>query len=352
MDVITAHQNDFTNVVASMGTSVTDKQFNTLRRLNAKTIILALDADVAGKEALLRAEETTRDELAGDRIAVVDRNVVVAYANVPNIEIKVFILPESKDPDDVIKEDDKIWQQLTEDALPIVDYTFNMVTADLDLTTAKDKSLAADKLLPIIADIKDNIRRDHYLQKLHELTGISYNSLEASLSKYLVRYKAREPKEEVGSRVVRSLVSKPREEYCLALLLQHPELKGRGGDFSPEYFENSENREIFITWQQANGVPSLKKKTDISIHDYIDYLINWSLPPNHVEQKYDDCVLRLEREHIRKLITTIGEALDSEVEGKGASADPAKLKERQIELALRLKEIDAKKGQRRSDTRR
>ena len=50
--------------------------------------------------------------------------------------------------------------------MPVVDYTFNMVTAELDLTTAGGKSLAVDKLLPIIAEIKDPIRQAHYLQKL------------------------------------------------------------------------------------------------------------------------------------------------------------------------------------------
>jgi len=127
MDVITAHQNGFNNVVASMGTSVTEKQVSFLKKRLTKNMILALDADAAGEEAMLRG---------------------VSYENTLGAEVRVVVLPEGKDPDDVIKEDVKILQQLTEDALPIVDYTFNMVTAKLDLTTARDKSLAADKLLP------------------------------------------------------------------------------------------------------------------------------------------------------------------------------------------------------------
>jgi len=134
MDVITAHQNGFTNVAAAMGTSVTEKQVSALKRLT-RNMILALDADAAGDEASLRG---------------------IAFENILEAEVRITILPRGKDPDDVIKEDAKTWQQLLDKALPVVDYTFNMVTAELDLATARGKSLAADRLLPIIAEIKNN----------------------------------------------------------------------------------------------------------------------------------------------------------------------------------------------------
>ena len=121
MDVITAHQNGFKNVVASMGTSVTERQVNTLKRLT-KNLTLALDADAAGEEAKLRS---------------------VSHENTLETEVKVIILPTGKDPDDVIKQDAEAWQRLLEEALPVIDYTFSMVTSGLDLTTARGKSQAA-----------------------------------------------------------------------------------------------------------------------------------------------------------------------------------------------------------------
>ena len=117
MDVITAHQNDLHNVIASMGTSVTEKQVSAIKRL-AKNITLALDADTAGEEAMLRC---------------------VGYENSLDSEIMVVILPEGKDPDDVIKQDINKWHSLVAEALPVIDYTFNMVTSKLDLNTAKNK---------------------------------------------------------------------------------------------------------------------------------------------------------------------------------------------------------------------
>ena len=117
MDVITAHQNGITNAVASMGTAVTEAQANALKKLS-KNLVLALDADAAGEEAMLRG---------------------VGYENILNAEIRVVVMPEGQDPDDVIRQSADAWGGLVDKAVPIVDYTFDMVTAKLDLNTARDK---------------------------------------------------------------------------------------------------------------------------------------------------------------------------------------------------------------------
>ena len=322
IDAITAHQNGFNNVVASMGTSVTEKQVSSLKKLT-KNIILALDADAAGEEAMLRG---------------------VDYENTIGAEVRVNVLPKDKDPDDVIKDNPETWQQLLSEALPVVDYTINIVTAKLDLATARDKSSAVDRLLPIIAEIKDNIRRDHYLQKLAKLIGTSYNNMEATLKAYLAKRRVKEPKVETVARVVRSLVSNPLEEYCLALLLQHPELKGSQKDFSPEYFENSENREIFTVWQQANNLSSLKKKLDIAFHEYMDTLINKGLPPNQIEQKFADCLLQLRKKYLQNLAEKKAAILALEAESDGTEATLARMKPEDIEYVSQLREIHTQKG--------
>ena len=323
-DAITAHQNGFNSVVASMGTSVTEKQVNSLKKLT-KNIVLALDADVAGEEAMLRG---------------------IGYENALEAEVRVITLPRGKDPDDVIKDDAEIWRQLLAEALPIMDYTFNIVTAKLDLTTARDKSLAVGRLLPIIAEMKGTVRQALYLQKLARLVKVSERNIEAELSRIRSspdRRRTQAPRQEVVIHAARPLMSNRREEYCLALLLQHPELKGSQEDLSPEYFANSENREIFITWKQANDLSALKEKLDIAIHELLDSLTNRSLPPNQIEQKYKDCALSLKREYLRNLEAKRAEILALEAELRGTGADLAKLKEEGIETSVQIGEIDAKR---------
>ena len=322
MDVITAHQNGFNNVVASMGTSVTEKQVSTLKRLS-KNIALALDADTAGDEAMLRC---------------------VGYENTLDAEVKVIILPRERDPDDVIKEDTKTWQNLLEEALPVVDYTFNMVTSKLDLATARDKSLAADKLLPIIAEIKDSIRQDHYLTKLSKLTGTSYRRLETALTRIKPDRRAKGPKSEAVKRAVQPLRSSPLEEYCLALLLKHPELKDSCQGLLPEYFENSENREIFIAWQQGGDLSSLKERLDTAIWEHLDSLITKSIPINQIEQKCANCILRLREKFLRDREAKRAEALALEAEVGGTAAELAKLEEQGAEISAQLGEVFAQRS--------
>ena len=329
MDVITAHQNGFNNVVASMGTSVTEKQVSILKRLT-KNLAFALDADAAGEEATLRA---------------------VGYENTLDAEVRVIIMPGGKDPDDVIKEDARAWQKLLEEALPIVDYTFNMATAGLDLTTASGKSQAVDKLLPIVAEIKNPIRQAHYLQKLAQLLKVSERSIEAALARIKPKPGRIKPPKEGILTSRHPLLSSPVEEYCLALLLQYPELRNSARELLPEYFENSENREIFIAWQQSDKIELVRERFEPEIHEHFDSLLTRQLLSDKIEQKYAECALRLREKFFRSLTMKIQSVLALEAETGGGAAELAKLKEQGIEANTRLAEVLAQKNRMRLEQR-
>ena len=234
----------------------------------------------------------------------------------------------------------------------MIDFTFNMVTTAVDLTTAKDKSLAVDRLLPIIAEIKDTVRQAHYLQKLARLVKVNERSIEAALGRIKPSQARRRVKEpEAMARPLHPLLSSPAEEYCLALLLQHTELKAGCQGLLPEYFENSENREIFIAWQQVNDLPSLKERLDTTIWEHLDSIINKSLPANQIEQKWANCILRLREKFLRSLERKREEVLVLEAESGGTAAALAKLEEQGIEVSTGLREVFAQKNQRRPGTK-
>lgn len=327
MDAITAHQSGFINVVASMGTSITEKQVSILKNLS-KNITLALDADVAGEEAMLRC---------------------VIYENSLDTEIKVVILPSGKDPDDVIKQDAKIWQHMLDEALPIIDYTFKKVTSGFDLTAAKGKAAAVDKLLPIISEIKNEVRRAHYLQKLAQLVKVNEQSMEATLGRMKraqSRRQLQQPeKPTTAGQALRPLLSSPIEEYCLALLLQHHELKAISQELPPEYFESSENREVFLAYQQTEEIQLIKERLDSALHERFDFLIVKSLPATQIEQKYNDCVLRLREKYLRNLEAKKEAVLAIEAATGGTTAELAKLQEQGIEASSKLREVFAQRDQ-------
>jgi DNA primase len=322
MDVIMAHQCGVTNAVACMGTAITETQVNILKKLT-KNLILSMDADTAGEEAMLRT---------------------VAYENILNAEMRVIVLPQGKDPDEVIREDMKQWQSYVNDAVPLVDFLFERTIVNLDLNTARDKSAAVDRLLPVIAAINDPIRQAHYLQKLASLVKVDMNTIKASLSRFKpspVRHASTSLKPTVGGAIL-PFSSSSREEYCLALLLQYPELREYQQDIHLEYFKNSENREIFNLMQSEADTSSLKERLDPALHEHLDAIINKSLPGarNNIEGRFTDCVLELRKTYLKNLAARRAEVGDTDI-------DTARLEE-DLEISHQLRELDAHRGKKRN----
>ncbi len=329
MDVLTAHQNDWQNVVGSMGTSLTEKQVGFIKGLT-KNITLALDADLAGEEATLRGK------------------AILAYSNA---EANVILLPPGKDPDEVIREDPDLWQKLVEQAMPIMDFAFQSVISKIDINKAKDKSLAVQKLLPSIFEIKDATQRYHYVEKLARALKIERSELEVALQKLRnPRVKPQTSKQTEQSRPARQFVSSPIEEDCLALLLQYPELRTLAQELSPEYFEFTENREVFVKWQGAADISDLESKLDTSLLEHLYYLVNKIFPPAIGKSERTrhfalaDYILGLQEKFSRKLETEKEAALELEREKGGISSELSKLEEQGIKPGQQLQDVFVKKG--------
>jgi DNA primase len=312
MDVIMAHQCGVNEAVASMGTAITETQVNILKKLT-HNLILSLDADAAGEEAMLRT---------------------VGYENVLNAEMRVILLPEGKDPDEVMLEDISAWQKLVDATMPLIDFLFEKTAGKLDLTTAAGKSKAVDGLLPVLAAISDPIRQAHYLQKLAGLVKVDMNTIKASLSRLKTPAARRAlPRERPGQitpvKAGRPLASASREEYLLALLLQYHELKIELEGLSPECFFSTENREIYNAWKETGDVVILKERLDPAMREHLEIIINKKLPGtgNNIEQRCIDCACELKKAYLKNL-----------------SARIAETGEVRIEIPEQIKELDARKS--------
>jgi DNA primase len=330
MDVLTAHQHGWQNVVGSMGTSLTEKQVEGIKRLT-NNITLALDADLAGEEATLRGK------------------AILAYSNA---EANVILLPPGKDPDEVIGEDPALWQKLVEQALPILDFAFQSVISKVDINKARDKSLAVQKLLPSIGEIKDPVQQSHYLKKLARELRIEESAIRAALRESKAgRKKPQLSKPTEQSRLARQFVSSHIEERCLALLLQYPELRPLARELSPEHFESTENREVFVKWQHSSDISNLESKLDTSLLEHLYYLVdkNFPFPPAIRESErarhldLAQCILRLQEELSRKLEREKEAMLEIEREKGGISSELSKLEEQGINSGQKLQEVFVKK---------
>lgn len=347
MDVLRAHQHGWQNVVASMGTSVTEKQVAIVKR-SSKNIALSLDADAAGEEATLRSAEVLVDSLEKKVTPIPTWSGLVKYENILNAEIKVIPLPQGKDPDKVIDESPDLWQNLVEQALPMLDFAFETIISKIDFNKAKDKSLAIQKLLPLVYEIKDPVRQAHYVQKLARRLTISESILAATLRKSPAAKKRQRLSEAIEqSRFTQQLVSNPIEEYCLALLLQYPELRQEARGLSTEHFESTENREIFIKWQRTEDISKLKEKLDANLLEHLNYLMNKPiLDKNDWERQHtlSDCILSLQERFSRRLEAGRELMFNLTREKEGVNAELAKLDEEGIRSSEQLKEIFIKRG--------
>jgi DNA primase len=332
MDVLIAHQHGWQNVVGSMGTSLTEKQVEGIKRLT-NNITLALDADLAGEEATLRGK------------------AILAYSNA---EANVILLPAGKDPDEVIGEDSALWQKLVEQAMPIMDFAFQSVISKVDINKARDKSLAVQKLLPSIYEIKDPTQKFHYVEKLARALKIKASDVEVALQKLKTsrgRPQLSKPTEQ--ARLARQFVSSPVEERCLALLLQYPELRPLAQELTPEHFESTENREVFVKWQHSSDISDLENKLDTSLLEHLYYLVNLvnkNFPPairESEQTRYRDlaqCISRLQEKLSRKLETEKEAMLEIEREKGGISSELSKLEEQGINSGQQLQDVFIKKG--------
>lgn len=295
IDVIIAHQYNFDYVVGTMGTSLTERQFLNLKGLT-KNIILSLDADMAGLQAILQGMEIIGKVMHKVRPILTARGKI-KYEPVLDAEIKVLVLPEGKDPDEIIKQDPQNWQKMVEKAVPAMDYVLSTLTSQTNLAQASEKSNLVRRLKPYFDEIKDPIKWGHYVQKLSRLIGVEEQILASALRPPIVKEEGREEKVEIP---IPSTY--PLEEYCLALLLQNPELKEESVGILPHYFQQSQNRELFLSWQKAGDISSLKEGLEPCLKEYMESLMNRSLPPLSPEDKkraLSHCLLRLKQEFLR-----------------------------------------------------
>jgi DNA primase len=338
MDVIAAHQHGFEDVVASMGTSLTERQVGILKKLT-KNLILALDADSAGEMATLRGVEVAANVFDRRTVPVFTSQGRVKYENTLDAEVKVLVLPQGEDPDELIRKNPKGWQSRVEEALPIVDYAFKMVTSKLNLNNLKDKSAAVNQLLPFVEEIEHPIRRAHYTQKLAHLVGVDQQWLVDALARARAsRLKGKEKTSSSLSIPSLSTGDSLVEEYCLSLLFCHPELHYHAGELSAEYFEHSENRELFLAWCNNPCLNLLQGELDTILGEHLNTLRQKAFPPlkeEELERVLSDCSRCLQERWLRDM-----KAKEALLISEAQSPEEAKeLQQLGVELNSQLREV-------------
>ncbi|MCE1246361.1 MAG: DNA primase [Firmicutes bacterium] len=156
MDAVSMYQGGFTNVVASMGTSLSEEQARAISRYT-KNVILAYDADTAGATATDRGIEIF--EKAG-------------------LYVKVMEMPIGEDPDSIIrKQGSAYFSSLAANAKGIIEYKIDNLVSKYDMRSPESKQEFVRELVPVLKEVKGEIRLSEYIRVLSQRHNIPEESL-------------------------------------------------------------------------------------------------------------------------------------------------------------------------------
>jgi DNA primase len=218
MDVMQAHQAGFRNVVAQMGTALTETQVRLLKRYTRR-LILALDPDAAGIQATLRGLEVAREAIDRELTPVFNPRGLVGFERRLGAEIRVLTLPAGHDPDDLIRQNPDWWPVLIQESLPVVEFVLQQLLRQTDLEDAKGRARVVEAMLPLLRDVGNPVERETYAQKVARALRLDARTVLARLY---------EAERQAAQRFVasqeaqRSGVIADLEGYCLATLLSQP----------------------------------------------------------------------------------------------------------------------------------
>ncbi len=161
-DVMAAHQAGFGNVVASLGTALTQGQVELANRY-AEGVALAYDVDLAG-------------EAATQRGLLEELGPVVS-------KVRVIRIPAGKDPDELIRTDPDGWRTAVESAEELLPYFMQRAASEVDLRQPHGRSAYTRRMLDLLGRIPDRVERDSYVPRLAQLAGIDERVLRDELAR-------------------------------------------------------------------------------------------------------------------------------------------------------------------------
>ena len=206
MDCISLHQYGITNVVASLGTALTQNQAKLLKRY-ADRIIISYDADTAGQTATLRGLEILRN--AG-------------------FDVRVLKVPKGKDPDEFIRSNGRdAFLKLIENAVPLIDYRLKRAGEGIDFTNPEMLITYTKNITEILAALNP-VEKDIYVKKASEDTGVKeqalYDLLNGEIHKNVKKSNEMYSQNEIGQKLYLEPAYLKAERNLLKLSLENVEI--------------------------------------------------------------------------------------------------------------------------------
>lgn len=309
MDVISLHQRGITNVVAPLGTALTEQQGWLLRK-NSEQIILSFDSDEAGLKAKLRALDILQNM---------------------GCDLRILQMEGAKDPDEyIIKYGNARFNNLVDKALSIIEFKVKILKKDLNLENTNDKIKFLNEIAKLISNVDNTIEREVYIEKIAKEYDISKEAIYAEVNKLTYKNvkteKVLEKPKPVVTHIKReekviSEAVKRRENTVIALLLM--------GDLNifeilrqnikAENFQDEVNKKIaqklYEEFEKGNSnINAIIDNLEQDEQNQITMIMSEDYEITDIEKAIDDVVQAYEREKLNTRKFEILDLLDKDLE--------------------------------------
>ncbi|HEY8444428.1 MAG TPA: DNA primase [Clostridia bacterium] len=313
MDVIALQAAGFNTAVASMGTSLTKDQAKTLRRY-APLVYICYDGDAAGQKATLRG------------LDILEEN---------GLEVKVVVLPEGLDPDDVIKKEgaQAFREKYLNNALPLLRYKLEALKKDYDLTTQDGRSKYAIAACNLASVQKDYVTIEAALKIIQSITGFTFESLKAQISMNIEGVRpalVEEKKDNLHTKAIKYLLwaiinKKDYARYDLPFeRLPMDDLHRRILNYA---LSGKDIKKIFLDFDESEHK---------EIGEILEYAQNDSADPEIQKKYYEGFYAQAKKEILEREREELSRRFDAE-------QDPARKKELMLQIAKLMEEINSLK---------
>lgn len=221
MDVISSHQVGIKQVVATAGTALTEYHLKALSRLT-HNVRLSFDGDRAGIAATERA---------------------IPIAQTVGVELTVISLDGAKDPDELIKQDPKLWEAAIAKSRPALEWLIDQYASRVDISSAAGKRELTSQAFAILAKVNDPVEKEHYIK----LIARKIDASESALNNRLLQFERPEEKrlKPVKTTGVNEKDPHAHQDYLLALMMSDAAVYDVVKKLDAEDIDGAERRRLF-----------------------------------------------------------------------------------------------------------
>ena len=309
MDAISLHQRGITNVVASLGTALTEAQGRLLRK-NSQQIIIGYDSDGAGQAATMRGLEILQNL---------------------GCDIRILQIEGAKDPDEyILKYGPERLQKCIDNAISLVEYKVKILKNHLNLEHPNDKIKFLTEVAKELAKINSDIEKEVYVDKIALDYKISKEAIYAEINKILYQKNPNDKKltqrkpelkpENKNKLKLNNDVATKKENMIIYLLINYPaesydRLKAQIGY---ENIKDERNKviikKLYEELEKGNSINNsnvLDLFEDEDIINFLTWVMAYDFEITEVDKAIDDILNNYEKDKLISVRNEIIQALEN-----------------------------------------